>query len=84
MAHDVINDDPSVRILVDADPNRFRKSLPLTINVIDEANEGRRSVGRSKGHDCIRPFDRVGALKRQLFLAGLGDCKLMISGWGVE
>jgi hypothetical protein len=59
----IINNDSCVCILVDFDAGRCCQRLPLTVDVMNEVNEGSWAVGRSKRHNCISPFDCIRALK---------------------
>ncbi len=63
VTEDVINNDLSVCLLVDCNPVRCGKSLPLTVDVIDKVNEGGWAIGWPKRHNRVSPFDCIRPLK---------------------
>ncbi len=70
MANDIVDNDAHVCLLVDGNTAGCSECLPLTINVVDEIDKSGRSICRSKWHNCISPFDGIGALKGKLLLTG--------------
>jgi hypothetical protein len=64
MGHKTISDDVST----------LAETWKVTINIIDEVDEGGRAVSWSEGHNRISPFDGIRALKHKLLLRREGNC----------
>jgi hypothetical protein len=84
MIHNVVDDDARIGLIVDQNPTQCSERLPLTIHIVDKADESGRSIGRLKRHNHISSFDSIGALKGKLLLTRFHYSKLMISQWGVK
>ncbi len=77
-AHNIINDDCCVSILVDVKTTLLGEFLSDVVNVMDEINEGRGPICWSKRHNCVGPLDRVNPLKSKFFLTQLCHSQLMV------
>ncbi len=68
MAHDIIGNDPCICLVANDNPAQRSLQLPLIVNVVNEVDERRGAVSRTKGHDNVGPFNCIGPLKCQFFL----------------
>ncbi len=83
MADNVVNDNASVCAVIDGNAAGARKRLLLAIDIVDEVDECHRLIHWTKGHHCVRPFDRRRALKSKFLLAGKRIGQLMVAQWGI-
>jgi hypothetical protein len=82
-AHDVVNNDGRVQVVVDDQAEGTSKILPCPVQVVDEGYEGGWAVDWPKWHNIICPLRSVWAGKGQLFLRTLSHVNLMIALWCV-
>jgi hypothetical protein len=82
-AHDVVDDDGHVQVLVDDQAEETSKILPCPIQVVDEGYEGGWAFDWPKWHNIICPLCSVWAGEGQLFLRTLSNANLMIVLWCV-
>ncbi len=68
VTENIIDNNICFGVLVDDNAMFACQVLPCTIKVMDEGNECRRAVNRSKRHDLIRPFCGIWASKGKFFL----------------
>ncbi len=82
-AHNVVNNDGRVQVVVDDQAEGTSNILPCPVQVVDEGYEGGWTVDWPKRHNIICPLRSIWAGKDQLFLRTLSNAKLMIALWCV-
>ncbi len=78
-ADDVIHNDTSICVIVDAEALLLGKFFPYAVDVVDEVDEGCRPVGWSKWHYCVGPFDGIHPLECKFLLTIRGNGKLVVA-----
>ena len=82
-AHDDVNNDGRVQVVVDDQTKGTSKILPCPVQVMDEGNEGGWAVNRPEWHNIVSPLRSVWAGEGHLFLRTLSNANLMIALWSV-